>query len=135
MVEEGRGGKLTSPLTVSNKDISSRMDCGMKQLARESFLRGLKCGVLLIISICSIVCSGVLKHTEPKYKGNTLFFADFFFFPPLQIKLHILEWPFIATSPRHTCALIILFNQHPDMPHLSGGWVISAKEKCSQTQI
>ncbi len=30
---------------------------------------------------------------------------------------------------------IIPFNQHPDMPHLSGGWIILAKEKCSLTQI
>ncbi len=37
------------------------------------------------------------------------------------IKLHILEWPSVVTSPRHTCVLIIPFNEHPDMPHLSGG--------------
>ncbi len=51
------------------------------------------------------------------------------------IKLHILEWPFIAASLRHTCAIIMLSNQHLDMPHLWGGWIISAKEKCSLTQI
>ncbi len=34
------------------------------------------------------------------------------------IKLHILEWPFIVASLRHTCAIIMLFNQHLDMPHL-----------------
>ncbi len=51
------------------------------------------------------------------------------------IKLHILEWPFIVTSPRHTCVLIIPFNQLPDMPHLLGGWIILAKEKCTLTQI
>ncbi len=51
------------------------------------------------------------------------------------IKLHILEWPFIVASLRHTCAIIILSNQHLDMPHLWGGWIITAKEKCSLTQI
>ncbi len=34
------------------------------------------------------------------------------------IELHILEWPFIVTSLRHTCATIMLSNQHLDMPHL-----------------
>jgi hypothetical protein len=27
--------------------------------------------------------------------------------------------------------MIVLFNQLLDMPHLSGGWIILAKEKCS----
>ncbi len=47
--------------------------------------------------------------------------------------LHILEWPFIVASLRHTCVIIMLSNQHLDMPHLWGGWIIS--EKCSLTQI
>ncbi len=34
------------------------------------------------------------------------------------IKLHILEWPFIVASLRRTCAIILLYNQHLDMPHL-----------------
>ncbi len=51
------------------------------------------------------------------------------------IKLHILEWPFIGSSLRHTCAIIMLYNQHLDMPHLWGGWIISAKEKCSLTDL
>ncbi len=54
---------------------------------------------------------------------------------PNTVKLHILEWPFIVASLRHTCAIIMLSNQHLDMPHLWGGWIISAKEKCSLTQI
>ncbi len=29
----------------------------------------------------------------------------------------------------HTCAIIMLSNQHLDMPHLWGGWILSAKEK------
>ena len=45
-------------------------------------------------------------------------------------KLHILEWPFIV--PQHK---VHLCNEHAvnhllDMPHLSGGWIIMAKEKC-----
>ena len=44
-------------------------------------------------------------------------------------KLHILEWSFIAPSTRCTCVMIMLFNQLLDIPHLSGGWIILAKEK------
>ncbi len=51
------------------------------------------------------------------------------------IKLHILEWPFIVARQRHTCAIIMLSNQHLDMPRLWGGWIISTKEKFSLTQI
>ncbi len=49
------------------------------------------------------------------------------------IKLHILECLFIEASLRHTCAIIMLSNQHLDMPHLWGGWIISARKKCSLT--
>ncbi len=38
--------------------------------------------------------------------------------PPNTVKLHILEWLFIVASLRHTCAIIMLSNQHLDMPHL-----------------
>ncbi len=55
--------------------------------------------------------------------------------PPNTLKLHILEWPFIVASLRHTCAIIMLSNQHLDMPHLWGGCIFSAKEMCSLTQI
>ncbi len=55
--------------------------------------------------------------------------------PPNTVKLHILECPFIVASLRNTCAIIMLSNKHLDMPHLWGGWIISAKEKCSLTQI
>ena len=48
-------------------------------------------------------------------------------------KLHILEWAFIVTSTRCTCVMILLFNHLLDMPHLSGGWIILAKEKFSLT--
>ena len=46
-------------------------------------------------------------------------------------QLHILEWPFIVPSTRCTCVIIMLFYQLLDMPHLSGGWIIVAKEKFS----
>ncbi len=55
--------------------------------------------------------------------------------PSNTVKLHILEWPFIVASLRHICAIIMLSNRNLDMPHLWGGWIISAKEKCSLTQI
>ncbi len=42
---------------------------------------------------------------------------------PKRVKLHSLQWPFIVASLRHTCAIIILSNQHLDMPHLWGGWI------------
>ncbi len=54
---------------------------------------------------------------------------------PNTVKLPILQCPFIVASLRHTCAIIMLSNQHLDMPHLWGWWIISAKEKCSLTQI
>ncbi len=40
--------------------------------------------------------------------------------PPPQntVKQQILEWPFIVASLRHPCAIIMLSNQHLDMPHL-----------------
>ncbi len=44
--------------------------------------------------------------------------TDWFSDPPKTVKLHILEWPFIVASLRHTCAIIMLSNQHLDMPHL-----------------
>ncbi len=61
--------------------------------------------------------------------------TDWFSDPPDTVKLQILEWPFILASLRHTCAIIMLSNQHLDMPNLWCGWIISAKEKCSLTQI
>ncbi len=38
---------------------------------------------------------------------------------PNTVKLYILEWPFIVASLRHTCAIIMLSNQHLDMPHIT----------------
>jgi hypothetical protein len=43
--------------------------------------------------------------------------------------LHILKWPFIVPSTRCTCVIHMLFNQLLDMPHISGGWIVLAKEK------
>ncbi len=41
---------------------------------------------------------------------------------PQYSKTHILEWPFIVVSLRHTCAIIMRSNQHFDMTHL-WGWL------------
>ena len=41
--------------------------------------------------------------------------------PPNKAKLHVSEWLFIVASLRHTCVIIMLSNQHLDMPHLWGG--------------
>ena len=48
-------------------------------------------------------------------------------------KRHNSEWPFVVPSTRCTFVMTTLFNQLLDMPHLSGGWIILAKEKCSLT--
>lgn len=40
------------------------------------------------------------------------------------IQASFLEWSFITTRQGHTCALIMLSNQH-----LSGGWIILATER------
>lgn len=40
------------------------------------------------------------------------------------IKRCMLECLFIINSLKHTCTLIMLFNQHLYLPHLSGGWII-----------
>ena len=45
------------------------------------------------------------------------------------------NWPFIVTSPRQTCVLILQFNQHLYVPHLSGGWIIWEEAKCSPAWV
>jgi hypothetical protein len=44
-------------------------------------------------------------------------------------KQHILEWPSVP-STRCLCVRI-MFNQLVDMPHLSDGWIILARDKSS----
>ncbi len=44
--------------------------------------------------------------------------TDWFSDTPNTVKLHILEWSFIVASLRHTCAIIMLSNQHLVMPHM-----------------
>ena len=61
--------------------------------------------------------------------------TDWFLDISNSVKLHILEWTFVVASLRHTCAIIMLSNQHLNVPHLSGGWIISVKEKFSLTQF
>ncbi len=75
----------------------------------------------------STLCEGDVLHCvrQMVVTPDTDWFSD----PPNTVKLHILEWPFIVASLRHTCAIIMLSNQHLDMPHLWGGLIISAKEK------
>ncbi len=55
--------------------------------------------------------------------------TDWFFGPPPDppntVKQHISEWSFIVASLRHTCAIIMLYNQRLDMTHLWGGWIIT----------
>ncbi len=46
---------------------------------------------------------------------------------------HTRYWLFFISG--QTCAIIMLSNQHLDMPHMWGGWIISAKKTCSLTQI
>ncbi len=43
---------------------------------------------------------------------------------PNTVKMHILEWPFIVASLRHTCAIIMLSNQHLDMPQSYNDWCL-----------
>ena len=50
------------------------------------------------------------------------------------ITRHTLEGDIIVSKPKNTCALIALFNQHLDMPHLCGQ-IILAKEECWLTWI
>ncbi len=83
----------------------------------------------------STLCEGDVLHCvrQMVVTPDTDWFSD----PPRKktVKLHILEWSCIVASLRHTCAIIMLSNQHLDTLHLWGGWIISAKEKCSLTQI
>ncbi len=84
----------------------------------------------------STLCKGDVLHCAKHMVATPD--VDWFSDPPGHpntVKLHILELPFIVASVRHTCAIIMLSNQHLDMLHLWGGWIISAKEKCSLTQI
>ncbi len=56
--------------------------------------------------------------------------------PPLYSKTAHFSVVFYCGQPkaRHTCAIIMLSNQHLYMPHLWGRWIISAKKR-SLTQI
>ncbi len=67
---------------------------------------------IFLSNIFIVLVLVLVNYTEQNYKRNILVFAPIF-----------------------GLAIIILSNQHLDMPHLWGGWIISAKEKCSLTQI
>jgi hypothetical protein len=49
------------------------------------------------------------------------------------VGMPIARCTFFVLSTRCTCVMIMLFNQLLNMPQLSGGWIILAKEKCSLT--
>ncbi len=54
----------------------------------------------------STLCEGDVLHylRQMVVTPDTGWFSD----PPNTVKLHILEWPFILASLRHTCAIIML---------------------------
>ncbi len=80
--------------------------------------------------------SSIDEEIHDEYILNKIINATLLFLPPFFMSwTQGSKWLFIVASLRHTCALIMLSNQHLDMPHLWGGWIISAKEKCSLTQI
>ncbi len=54
--------------------------------------------------------------------------------PPQYSKTAHFRVAFYCASLRHTCAIIMLSNQHLDMPHLWGGWIISARADPPYTQ-
>ncbi len=55
--------------------------------------------------------------------------------PPQYSKTAHFKVAFYCGQPKSHLCINHSSNQHIDMPHLWGGWVISAKEKCSPTQI
>ncbi len=82
----------------------------------------------------STLCEGDVLHAWGKWWSHQILTGFRTSGAPNTVKLHILEWSFLWPA-RHTCAIIMLSYQHLDMPHLWGGWTISAKEKCSLTHI
>ncbi len=73
---------------------------------KEHSIHGQQLWWTFLLSACQL-------HAPPKLATSTALYCV--------IKLHILEWPFIVASLRHTCAIIMLSNQHLVMPHLWGG--------------
>ncbi len=67
---------------------------------------------IFLSNIFIVLVLVLVNYTKQNYKRNIFVFAPIF-----------------------GLAIIMLSNQHLDMPHLWGGWIISAKEKCSLTQI
>lgn len=52
-----------------------------------------------------------------------------------QIKLHIKAAPFIVTSTKCTCAIIMCFIRPVFMSHLWAEWIVLPQEKCPLTRI
>ncbi len=55
--------------------------------------------------------------------------------PPTDKTAHFREAFYCEQPKAHLCTDHNVLNERPDAPHLSGGWIILAKEKCSLTQI
>ncbi len=55
--------------------------------------------------------------------------------PPKTVKLHILEWPFIVASLRHTCAIIMLSNQHLDITPVRWMDYLGKREVLTNTDL
>ncbi len=108
--------QFVQKLFVMQTDCSSSCPGGSSQTILEVKMLDVK-----VLGWCGYTCSAVVRPV-----GCTDKFSE----------MHLGEklWIFILASLRHTCTIIMLSNQHLDMPHLWGGWIISAK-KCSLTQI
>jgi hypothetical protein len=74
-----------------------------------------------------------VPHWVPEFQLDLVVMADnIHIFGDFQYS-HGKSGLFIVPSSRWFCVMIMLFNQLLDVPHLSGGWIIMAKEKCSLT--
>ncbi len=80
----------------------------------------------------SNLCEGDVLHCLMANGGHTRYWLVF---GPQYSKTAHFRVAFYWGSLRYTCAIIMLSNQHLDMPHMWGGWITSTKEKCSLTQI
>ncbi len=89
----------------------------------HAFLRG----ILPKESLQSLVSPIINMHTNAKRRFSVIGVVR-----DLRGKFHF-QVAFYYGQPK--AVIIMLSNQHLDMPHLWGGWIISAKEKCSLTRF
>ncbi len=82
----------------------------------------------------NVIISAIFQNFNPRGKsthGKSLKAAHFHWKKcilgnPMRsegVRLSIVRVSFIVSSLRHTCAIIMLSNQHLDMLHLWGGWL------------